>query len=168
MQLENYFVEELAFQVRQDYEPDSENPPKLNPSDLEIEVRLGEIKEDTFKKMCHLTVTLKENLEKAFPYNFTLSMVGFFQMDASCSENEVEILLKNSAPSMLFTAARELLMIVTGRARFQPLMLPTMAFLPKLRAKRADSAKVLKPKVKTNIKALFASPKTVKKPSKKV
>lgn len=165
MQIENYFVEELAFQVRQDYKPDSENPPKLNPSDLEIEVRLGEIKEDAFKKMCHLTITLKENLEKEFPYNFKLAMVGFFQMDSSCSENEVEILLKNSAPSMLFTAGRELLMIVTGRARLQPLMLPTMAFMPKLRVNKTDSPKVLNPKLKSDKKSL---PQNLKKTSKKI
>ena len=160
MQLENYFVEELAFQVRQDFQPDSENPPKLSPSDLNIEVRLGEIKEDAFKKTCYLSVTLKEKLGKSFPYGFKLSMVGFFQMNASCSEDEVEILLKNSAPSMLFTAGRELLMIVTGRARFAPLMLPTMAFLPKLKANKDDSAKALNSKAKTGKKTL---PKTAGK-----
>ena len=161
MQLENYFVEELTFQVRQDYQPDSENPLKLSPSDLKIEVRLGGIKEDAFRKMCHLTVTLKEKLKKAFPYDFKLVMVGFFQMDSACSEDEVEVLLKNSAPSMLFTAGRELLMIVTGRARIQPLMLPTMAFLPKLKVSKTSSVKDLSPKPKMGKKAL---PKTVKKP----
>jgi len=148
MQLENYFVEELSFQVRQDYQPDSENPSKLSPSDLEIEVRLGKIKEDAFKQMCHLTITLKEKLEKGLPYDFKLVIVGFFQIHSSCSEDEVEMLLKNSAPSMLFTAGRELLMLVTGRARFAPLMLPTMTFLPKLGASKASSTKSLNPKAK--------------------
>jgi len=161
MQLENYFAEELSFQVRQDYQPDLENLPKLSPSDLEIEVRLGGSKENPFKKMCHLTISLKEKLEKAFPYNFKLVLVGFFEMESSCAENEIDVLLKNSAPSMLFTAARELLLLVTGRARFQPLMLPTMAFLPK----ETDSKKEVNKKLKTPKHSL---PKTVKKQTKKI
>ncbi len=165
MQLENYFVEELSFQVRHDYKPGSENPTYLSPSDLEIEVQLGEIEEDAFKKMCQLTVTLKENLEKPFPYDFKLVMVGFFQMDSSCSEEMVEVLLKNSAPSMLFTAGRELLLLVTGRARFQPLMLPTMAFIPKMKEVKDKSKKVLSAKQKA-VKSV--SSKLTKKPGKKV
>ncbi len=165
MQLENYFVEELSFQVRQDYDPVSENLPRLSSSDLEIEVRLGEIEEDAFKKMCHLTVSLKAKAQKAFPYNFKLAMVGFFQMDSSCTEDLIEVLLKNSAPSMLFTAGREILLLVTGRARFQPLMLPTMAFLPKVKTIKTDSQKALKPKAESK---RTTSPKATKTKNKKV
>lgn len=165
MQLENYFAEELSFQVKQDYQPDLENPPVLSPSDLEIEVHLGAIKEDAFRKMCHLTISLKKNLEKSFPYNFKLVMVGFFQMDSSCSDEMVEVLLKNNAPSMLFTAGRELLLLITGRTRFQPLMLPTMAFIPKMKTIKTDSKKALNPKESLGKKAL---PKAAKKTVKKV
>jgi preprotein translocase subunit SecB len=139
MQLENYFVEDLSFQVQQNYKFDPQNPPKLEPTDLEIEVRLGDVKNDAFRKICHLVVTLKEALENPVPYSFRLVMVGFFKMDAACDEKEIEILLKNTAPSILFTAGREILMMVTGRARFQSLMLPTMAFFPKLSSNELES-----------------------------
>jgi preprotein translocase subunit SecB len=128
MQLENYFVEELSFGLNNNYKLDSENLPKLASSDLEIEVRLGEANENVSRKMCHLTISPKP--KKKFPYEFKIVLIGFFEIDLKCSEEEKAILLKSNAPSMLFTAAREILLLVTGRTRSMPLMLPTVAFLP--------------------------------------
>jgi len=135
MQLENYFVEELSFQLRSDDEWDLENPPKLKPSDLEIEVGLGEGKDDTSRKFCHLTIGLKEEID--FPYRFNVVMAGFFTLDSTGSDEEAELLLKITAPSMLFTAARELLLLVTGRTRCLPIMLPTVTFLRGQKSQKA-------------------------------
>jgi len=139
LQLENYFVEELYFQLQQSQELNINEPPKLKPSDLDVEIRLGERKEETQKKLCHLILNLKEEVKKTFPYDFRISIIGFFEIDSSCLEDEVNLLLKTTAPSILFTASRELLLTVTGRARYFPLMLPTVVFLPNTKEQKPDN-----------------------------
>ncbi len=129
IQLENYFVEELFYKFQDSNKLSADNPPKLIPSNLEVKVGLADNKENGHKKLCILTISLKEETKKSFPYDFKVSLVGFFEIDSSCPDNEVDLLLSVNAPSVLFSAARELLLLVTGRARFFPLMLPTVIFL---------------------------------------
>lgn len=163
MQLENYFVEEVSFNLQNEQIQNLEDIPKLLPTNLDIEVKLGESKDDENKKFCQLTINLKEKPAKTFPYKFKAVLVGFFELDSSCSEEDIGIIMTNSAPSMLYTAAREYLLLITGRTRFLPVMLPTVLFAPK--QKKAES----KPKTKSaeSKKAPAKKTKTKKKPAKK-
>jgi preprotein translocase subunit SecB len=166
-QLENYFVEELFFKLLPNSEPDSKNLPKLVPGDLNVEVGTGDHKENEFKKLCRLNIGVKKEARKKFPYDFRISLVGFFEIDPGCEEQETSLLLRTNAPSMLFTAARELLLLVTGRARHFPIMLPTVAFLPPAAKQIAEGSAAkptrarTKPASKPAIKA--RPPKSIKK-----
>lgn len=131
MQLNRYFVEEVSFNLQNSNIQTLEEIPKLDSTDLDIEVKLGENKDNENKKFCQLTILLKEKTAETFPYKFKIVLVGFFELDESCSEDEIGIIMTNTAPSMLYTAAREYLLLVTGRTRFLPVMLPTVLFLPK-------------------------------------
>lgn len=139
MQLENYFVEEAFFSLQSEQIENIEDLPNLKSEDLEIEVGLGEGKDDRFKRFCQLTVNLKEKAAETFPYKFKIQLVGFFNLDSTASEDELDMLMTNGAPSMLYTAAREYLLLMTGRTRFLPLMLPTVFFTPKVNAEKTKS-----------------------------
>ena len=131
MQLDKYFVEEASFNLQNANIQNLEEIPKLDSTDLNIEVKLGESKDDENKRFCQLTISLKEKPSETFPYKFKAVLVGFFELDASCSEEDISVMMTNTAPSMLYTAAREYLLLITGRTRFLPVMLPTVIFLPK-------------------------------------
>lgn len=141
MQLENYFVEEAFFSLQSDQIENIEDLPNLQSEDLKIEVGLGEGKDDCFKRFCQLTVNLNEKAAEAFPYKFKIQMIGFFNLDSTVSEEELDMLMTNGAPSMLYTAAREYLLLVTGRTRFLPLMLPTVFFSPKVKTEKVRETK---------------------------
>jgi preprotein translocase subunit SecB len=131
MQLKEYFVAESFFRAQPKFFEASKNEDfTLNTSDFEIEVALGERSEDSNKKICELSITLEDETEQAFPYVFRTVMLGFFELDESCAEEEAELLLKTNAPSVLYSAAREFLLLTTGRSLYMPLMLPTVTFLP--------------------------------------
>lgn len=134
LQLENYFVEELLFQIRPSEKLANSKRLGLFPSDLRIAVALGENKSDSLKKLCRLTIGLTDKKKDTLPYSFKIDLVGFFKLDPECSEELKEALIKINAPSLLFTAARELLLLISSRSAYGPLMLPTVAF-PQIKTK---------------------------------
>lgn len=168
MQLENYFVEEAFFSLQSEQIEDVEDSPSLESEDLEIEVGLGEGKDDQFKRFCQLTVNLKEKAAETFPYKFKIQLVGFFKLDSTASENELDTLMTNGAPSILYTAAREYLLLITGRTRFLPLMLPTVFFTPKVKIEEAKTGTRKKAVTSKGSKARgTAKKKTTKKTASK-
>lgn len=164
MQLENYFVEEAYFSLQSEQIQNTEDLAILTSEDLEIEVELGEGKDNSFKRFCQLTVTLKEKAAETFPYKFKIQMVGFFNLDSTASAKELDMLMTNGAPSMLYTAAREYLLLITGRTRFLPLMLPTVFFTPKVKTEKAKNEERKKTVASEESKSNGA---TKKKPTKK-
>lgn len=145
VQLEHYFVEEVSFRLRESTIAKLKGEgPKLASDDLEIEVRLGENRDDAKKRFCQVSIKLKPEAAKFFPYHFKAVLVGFFELAEQCSEEESDVLMTNTAPSILYSAAREYLLTITGRTRFLPIMLPTMWFTPKTRT----TAKKGKPPIK--------------------
>ena len=161
MQLERYFVEEVSFNLQSEQFQNLEGIPKLDSTDLDIEVKLGESKDNENKRYCQLTINLNEAAAETFPYKFKVVLVGFFELDASCSEEDTSVIMTNTAPSMLYTAAREYLLLITGRTRFLPVMLPTVIFLPK-KEKAADKPKVIDSGSK-QVSAKKSKSKTAKK-----
>lgn len=131
LHLENYFVEEVSFNLQSPQIQDLDENPKLNAADLDIEVRLGESKDNENGRFCQLSVKLKDGKAKTSPYKFKIVLAGFFEIDSACTNDDADLLMTNTAPSMLYTAAREYLLVITGRTRFFPVMLPTVLFTPK-------------------------------------
>lgn len=166
MQLENYFVEEVSFALQNDKLENLEEMPQLESEDLAIEVGLGESKDDEYKRFCQLTVELREETAEQYPYEFKIQLLGFFNLDSSATEDELDMLITNAAPTMLYTAAREYLLLITGRTRFLPVTLPTVFFAPQTKDRSEETKTPAKEK---SAPAKKAKPKTPakKKPTKK-
>lgn len=125
LQLDSYFVQEVFFQAK--LKRKSTETPDPKPRDLMTEVAIGENKDEPLSKMCRLTVELADN-KKSLPYDFKVVMVGFFNIDPKCDESFRGNLFSINAPSMLFTAAREILLLLSSRSSIGPVMLPTVVF----------------------------------------
>lgn len=164
MQLKEYFVAESFFRAQPKYFANANKEDfKLNSSDLQIEVALGQREEVVNEKICELSISLKGDIEQNSPYIFSIVLLGFFTLDESCAGEEAELLLKTNAPAVLYSAAREFLLLTTGRSLFTPLMLPTVTFLP---AGEEIEAAVSNPESASPTKSRLAKPKPVKAPKK--
>ncbi|MBK8809169.1 MAG: protein-export chaperone SecB [Acidobacteria bacterium] len=126
LQLENYFVEELTFRVKP-INKGIKTGVELLGSDLNAEVTIGQNKSDPLKKLCRLTIGL-DGKSKSLPFEFKITLLGFFGLKEDCPEELREKLLQITAPSILFTATRELLLMVSSRSGIGPVMLPTVVF----------------------------------------
>ena len=142
LKLEQYFVEEASFRLKESaLQKLKGGEPVLDPDDMEIEVRLGEHEGEPLRRFCQVEVKLTKETARVYPYSFKLVMVGFFQLGSECTSDDKNVLMANTAPSMLYTAAREYLLTITGRTRYLPIMLPTVLFIPKQkRAARGGKA----------------------------
>ena len=142
LQLENYFVDEVSFRLKDAVLKKQNAESNLTPQDLEIEVRLGESKNEERKRFCQIEIKPKEKRAKRFAYDFRIVLVGFFELSAECSDEDAAVLINNTAPSMLYTAAREYLLTMTGRTRYLPILLPTVLFVPEQKSARARPGSV--------------------------
>lgn len=139
LQLEHYFVDEVSFRLKDAVLKKENAEPNLTPQDLEIEVRLGESMHEERKRFCQIEIKPKEKRAKRYAYDFKIVLVGFFELSEECSDEDAAVLINNTAPSMLYTAAREYLLTMTGRTRYLPILLPTVLFVPEQKSARARS-----------------------------
>lgn len=140
LQLDHYFIDEVSFRLKDTViKKQSAAPPTLSSEDLDIEVRTGENKLEERKRFCQVEIKLKEKKKSKYVYDFKVVLIGFFELSSECTETESAILMTNTAPSMLFTAAREYLLLITGRTRFLPIKLPTVMFAPTQKSVQARS-----------------------------
>ena len=132
LQLEHYSVLELFFKLQFEEGFDLDERPILKPSDLLVEVGSGINDDDSEENLCQVKIRLKNERLEMYPYDFRVNLMGSFRIASSVSDKTKQVLLKTNAPSMLFTAARELLLLTSGRSNSWPIMLPTVAFIPEM------------------------------------
>lgn len=77
-----------------------------------------------------LDVTVEPDADRPGPYSAELSMHGFFHLPGELPEEETTNLLAITGASILYSAAREHLLLVTGRGPWGPMQLPTNRFAP--------------------------------------
>lgn len=128
--LEHYFVEELSVTANVDAdpaifadwqpEPTTERDYASSPDDL----RLHQVR---------LTVTVGHDDPGAAPYRVRLALRGIFRLDPSVEDKRLrDGLLTNTAPSILYGAAREVVLATTARGPFPPVLLPAEVFQPQV------------------------------------
>jgi preprotein translocase subunit SecB len=154
LQVERYYLKELNFQVMQSVELSQESIKKLEVPEISISSDTKEMSSENRKWKCEITIQSKEN--KNSPYNFKISLIGFFVIDKNYDANMVEQLAKFNCPSILYSTAREMLTTTIRRSPFPPVMLPSVMFSPvntdadeketKLKKVKGKSTKKLPPK----------------------
>jgi preprotein translocase subunit SecB len=126
LQLKHYFLDELSFKVKKNRKPVPMI--KLEPGQLHIEVGFGDRESKAGERICELSISLDPHAKRSLPFDLRVSMLGWFAVDSE--DDFSESLFQTNAPSVLFSAARELIMTVTGRSILWSIMLPTVIFAP--------------------------------------
>jgi len=76
-------------------------------------------------------------------YLISVELVGFFEVDKEWPDDKIGDVVAANAPAILYSAAREIILLVTGRGPFPPFALPSASFVDETPSakKRAEEAK---------------------------
>lgn len=143
LQLEGYYIDEFSFSLK----PNSREEMGLSlsmvpglhiqptktikpePLKVNVEAVVGQHKEDTLRWLVRLNIRPSEETSPDFPYDFYISLVGFFEVGAEYPSHLIETMVRITAPSILYSAGREFVATATGRGPFPAVLLPTLRFL---------------------------------------
>ncbi len=140
LHLEGYYVTELTFKVRPlQGEPQFQMHGGIGvqhggtfvPDSITINVQTGAVQhpEELDRWQHILTVTSQIPPEKKYPYDFQITLVGYFKVSEQVPPERREAFIKVNAASVLYSAAREALAAATGRGPLPCVVLPTIAFV---------------------------------------
>lgn len=128
LQLESYFYTKINVQAA---------PPSTLPEEEKFEVNVNvntTIKKKTHKEnnkrwMVNLTINVSSPSEKPIPYKVDLEIVGFFEVVVDLEKQRMANLVHVTGASILYSAAREMVLMLTGRGPWAHWALPTISFM---------------------------------------
>lgn len=177
LHLEGYYVRELfvelnaKFEKRSDfiswggyhYQPGSDFKPDA--CNFDVDGYAARNVKDPFRVRYRLVLSSAKNSRRQVPYNFRISLVGFFHIDKNYPADRASVLFYANAPGILYAAAREVLATAMARGPYPAIILPSASFLDDAEQLALHEAKQLKRQLKGKaVKAKRASKKkTVKK-----
>ena len=127
LQLEESFFDTVRLEVVPEYVPDSEGRPQQH--GVEIHLNLATL--DDNPGMWRVTLDLTDkDVEGATPrYHFRLRIIGFFRwVDGERPEQDVAQVVAVNGASILYSSAREYLLLLSSRTPWGQINLPTMSF----------------------------------------
>jgi len=107
----------------------SEEESALTPADLNVEVGSTAHEENSLKRIYQLTIELTDEAQKKLPYTFRVVLVGFFEISKHYPSEQAEDMGNANAPALLYSAARELLTLISGRSFSASVLLPSVTFI---------------------------------------
>lgn len=132
LQPHRYFAEEVFCKANPDFDKDKE----VKIKDFQVFFETGEDKNPLLRRI-RLTVEQKLSRDGNEPFAFKIVMVGFFEVMKEFFESQgqekTEQLVNVNGPALLYSAARELLSLVSGRGPYPDenlnVLLPSITFL---------------------------------------
>lgn len=105
-----------------------------SPADLDAKISQDVNVENESLRRVEVELTLSPAARSHAYYDFSIKMIGLFSIDLNCHQTDPNLdpdrLVATNAPSLLYSAARELLLILTSRGPHPAMLLPTVRFLP--------------------------------------
>ena len=125
--LRNYFVEKLTFSANPEFEPDKVVSLELD--DIRIESLLREVGEgDASVWQVNLRLVQNVPAERNAPYNFSVVLIGFFEVAPEYPEDRRRRLVETNARSILYGTCREIVRATTAQGPYGPMLLPSVSF----------------------------------------
>jgi preprotein translocase subunit SecB len=122
--LERYFYPKISIQADPKYQP------AAAPLLAEISVSTHFTKLAEAGRKWAVTISIKTSTkDHPIPYKIDLSAVGYFRIAPDYPEEEVEKLIRIGGPTVLYSAARELILTISSRGPWGPVFIPSMSFL---------------------------------------
>ena len=137
LQLEKYFYPRVSVKADPEFKPEKKSVSgKL---DMKTEVTL--LSAEGRKWQVLLKIKTVPNPEGSFiPYQFELEVTGNFSVSPDFPEGEMKEFVRVAGSSMLYSAAREFLLIITSRGPFGGLSLPPISFQKRAKIVKQNKA----------------------------
>jgi preprotein translocase subunit SecB len=129
LRLDNYFIKEMHFSLRPGFDQSSETEVDAPPPDFKVKADFIQPDGNVFQCRCELSVELPDDPADKFPYKFAVILVGEYTIVSKFDDELADKIMKANAPAVLYSAARELLLTLTGRSGYRPFLLPSATFV---------------------------------------
>jgi len=139
LQLKTYFLTELAVKAIP-ADPAATTPPAPGLMRFSTEVHHAQNKTNPSDWRVSLRISCQSDGKEHCPYVVNMELLGFFEVAPSVNEELIKPLVMANAPALLYGAARELLLLVTGRAPYGPFMLPAATFIDEASGQKPGTA----------------------------
>lgn len=131
LHLEYYFVKKLQFAIKEGFDREVQaQPSEVSPPRLQVSVHAEHNDDNSLRWRFELSIESNDETAENFPYTFGVTLVGLFRIDEGYPADNAEMLARVNAPSVLYSAAREMLTAVTGRGLHPAILLPSASFVP--------------------------------------
>jgi preprotein translocase subunit SecB len=125
--LEESYFDIVSLEAVPDYVPDAEGQPRRH--GVEMQLGLATVDDNPDVWRVSLDIAHKAVEEETPRYRFRLRAIGYFRYVADeIPEAEVAQLIATNGASILYSSAREYLLMLTSRTPWGQLSLPTMSF----------------------------------------
>lgn len=137
LQLETHFYTKVIIEADPRYNPEKSG----DHFNITTSINVGQHKEDP--RRWQVILGLQTQPKAKIPYKIKLECVGLFKVSPNVKEDMMGTLVRVNGTSILYSSAREFLLLITGRGPWDPFYLPTTNFLePPKPKKDAKSASV--------------------------
>ncbi len=131
LDLRQYFIKEMRFAVNENFDrakfaSQDYTYPELSCSVIEHNSE-GNPREWQFELRVE-SPELGHGVD--LPYSIAVVLSGQFVVEDGYAEEQVSVLARTNGPSVLYSAAREIILNTTARTGFPPTKLPTVRFVP--------------------------------------
>ncbi len=124
LQLNHYFYPNISIKAHPKNKPSGDEKTQI---DVKREFRCIDKEERDWS--VHLTLkTVKQGA--LAPYRIEIDVVGFFKVNKEYPTDEVEKLVQIGGASILYSATREFILMLTSRGPWGPVFLPSITFKP--------------------------------------
>lgn len=169
--LKNYFTTALTFSATPDFDEKSGSF-RIDINDLTVEIKEFQNEENFLDRACEIYIALKDEVASKYPYDFSISLIGYFEVTPKWETEMVNKLVSSNAPALLYSAARHALATATGTGPYSKVILPTVTFI-KLEDENQEKSELQLPenneiiaKVKTKVSRKKSETKSSKSKKK--
>jgi preprotein translocase subunit SecB len=130
--LETHFFTKVIVEANPGYDPGKSGEIS---GKIKTNVEVGQNKDDP--RRWRVILILQAQSKDKIPYKIELNCVGFFKVGPEVEEGKMGHLVRANGAAILYSSAREFLLLITGRGPWDPFYLPTTNFLAPPKPKRS-------------------------------
>lgn len=130
LQLEHNFFAKVSIEANKAFDARAVDESGLDPS-LQVDIKLSQhnTEKQRYQLVLKLDRPVQAEVAKHIPSLISLEVVGFFKVDeAFQAQPDSENKLRVNGASLLYSAARENISMITSRGPYGVYLLPTLSF----------------------------------------
>jgi len=149
LKVKNYFITGLSVKANPIVE--GTQVPLVGDANVTTKVEVAQRADNKRDWKVALQLNCEPVEKNAGAYVVSMELIGLFEVDNDLAEDRIGDVVAANAPAILYSAARELILLITGRGPFPPLSLPSATFIDEtptsiMRRAEAQKAAAAKPK----------------------